>query len=241
MKTIKILHLFPTLLSLYGEHGNVAIMKKYLEKNGYEVDLVQSEYPKKEDFENAQFVYIGSGTEDNLIIAIKRLFDIKTQVKNSIENSIWLATGNALTVFSKTVTRYGNILEGLGVFDFSTDIDDENRFAGDVLTNSDNVFKSELVGFINTSSTYKNIENPLDTLLMNENLGNDKAGNKDGMLIKGFFATQMIGPFLVKNPSALQYIYEKITGEKLNLSDDEYIVKAYNSSLFELKNRLEQA
>lgn len=241
MKTIKILHLFPSLLSLYGEYGNVAIMKKYLEKNGCEVELVQSEYPKKEDFENARFVYIGSGTEDNLILAIKRLFNIKTEVKNSVESAIWLATGNALTVFSETVTRYGNVLDGLGVFDFSTDIDDENRFAGDVLTNADNVFESELVGFINTSSTYKNIKNPLDSLLMNENLGNDKADNKDGMLTENFFATQMIGPFLVKNPAALKYLYEKITGEKLNLSDDEYIVKAYNSSLFELKNRLEQA
>ena len=39
MKEIKILHLFPRLLSLYGEYGNIAVLRRTLEENGYTVDV----------------------------------------------------------------------------------------------------------------------------------------------------------------------------------------------------------
>ena len=35
MKEIKLLHLFPKLLSLYGEYGNVKIIEKCLSDKGY--------------------------------------------------------------------------------------------------------------------------------------------------------------------------------------------------------------
>ncbi len=39
MNEIKILHLFPKLLSLYGEYGNVAVLRRTLEQNGYDVQV----------------------------------------------------------------------------------------------------------------------------------------------------------------------------------------------------------
>ena len=39
MKEIKILHLFPKLLSLYGEYGNVAVLRRTLEDMGNTVTV----------------------------------------------------------------------------------------------------------------------------------------------------------------------------------------------------------
>ena len=39
MKEIKILHLFPRLLSLYGEYGNVAVLEKFLKEAGHSVTV----------------------------------------------------------------------------------------------------------------------------------------------------------------------------------------------------------
>ncbi len=43
MKEIKILHLFPKLLSLYGEYGNMAVLRSTLASNGYGVQIDQYE------------------------------------------------------------------------------------------------------------------------------------------------------------------------------------------------------
>lgn len=240
MKTIRILHLFPQLLSLYGEYGNVAIIKKYLEKNGYEVTVDECEFLTENIFENADFVYVGSGTEDNLLEADKRLADFTSEIKSSINSTTWLATGNAMTLFGKTIECSEKTVDAVGAFEYTTKLDYSKRFSGDVLTNCENIFNSELVGYINTSSVYNGIESCLLKLVMNEKLGNSKSDCCDGFIAEGFVATQLIGPFMVKNPSALQFIYEKITGEQLALNDDEYIVKAYNVACAELKNRLKQ-
>lgn len=241
MKNIRIVHLFPKLLSLYGEYGNVSIMKKYLENNEYSVTVDEYENIESGIFENADFVYIGSGTEDNLIEACERLVPYSEDVKKSVLSSVWLATGNAMTLFGKNIERFGKLTPAVNAFEYETKIDDVKRFSGDVLSDKNNIFNTEFVGYINTSSIYNGIEGGLLKLLLNGKLGNDKTSENDGFIINNFIGTQLIGPFLVKNPVALQDIYFRITGEKLILSEESYIVKAYKTALSELKHRVSQA
>ena len=40
MKEIRILHLFPKRLSLYGEYGNVAVLARTLESLGNKVEIL---------------------------------------------------------------------------------------------------------------------------------------------------------------------------------------------------------
>ena len=40
---MKILHLYPQLMNLYGEYGNVAVLKKHLEDQGEEAEVVRKE------------------------------------------------------------------------------------------------------------------------------------------------------------------------------------------------------
>ena len=233
MNEMKILHLFPKLLSLYGEYGNVAVLKNALEETGYTVSVTECE-DGKADFSAYDLVYVGSGTEDNLVVALDRLD--AAAAKASIEGGkIWLATGNAMTLFGKTVRR-GNVeAAGVGAFGYDTLIDDSKRFLGDVLTAEE----VPSLGFINTSCVYKGIENPLLTLNLGKNLGNDKASVADGIREGNFIGTQLIGPFLVKNPHQLQTVYAMLTGKTLEISADDYIAKAYQVALKELSARVE--
>ena len=128
MNEMKILHLFPKLLSLYGEYGNVAILKNALEETGYTVSVTACE-DGKADFSAYDFIYVGSGTEDNLVVALDRLD--ADAVKASIESGkVWLATGNAMTLFGKTVRRGKQEVPGVGAFGYTTTIDDSKRFLG---------------------------------------------------------------------------------------------------------------
>lgn len=235
MKEVKILHLFPRLLSLYGEYGNVAILKHTLEEKGYTVTVTQCE-DGNADYSAYDFIYVGSGTEDNLMVALERLAPYVEAVKASIEGGkVWLATGNAMTFFGKIVRRGEQTVPGVGTFGYETTIDDGKRFLGDVLTAGE----KPSLGFINTSCVYSGIENPLLTLCLGKNLGNDKSSNAEGIREGSFFGTQLIGPFLVKNPHFLQEVYTLLTGEELEIAPEDYIAKAYQVALQELSARAE--
>ena len=153
---IRIVHMFPKLLSLYGEYGNVSIFKKYLQKSGYELKIVEYEDGRLPNLNDASFVYIGCGTEENLIEGRRRLIDSEEIIKESINDkkssTVWLATGNSLSLFGKTIKWKGQEISGIGAFDFASEISSEERFATDVLSSCNNVFSSQIVGYINTSS-----------------------------------------------------------------------------------------
>ena len=162
MKEIKILHLFPKLLSLYGEYGNLLVLKTTLENHGYAVKIDPYEDGAL-TLEGYDLVYVGTGTEDNLMEAVRRLMPHSEKIAASIYGGTqWLATGNAMTLFGAEITRFGAVSKALGCFDYTTELQEERRYLGDVLTETE--FGSPLVGFINTSSVYKGISSPLLTL-----------------------------------------------------------------------------
>lgn len=232
MKELKILHVFPQLLSLYGEYGNVAVLKATLEEKGFSVSVAQCE-DGNADFDAYDFVYVGAGTEDNLMVALQRLLPQAEAVKASIAaGKVWLATGNAMALFGKTLKRT-EALPALGVFGYDTVIDDTKRYLGDVITGE----APTTLGFINTSCRYAGIDTPLMELLLNKELGNDKASPAEGIRQQNFFGTQLIGPFLVKNPHYMEMVCSLLTGEDVKLAPDSWLAKAYAVSRKELRSR----
>ena len=225
MKEIKILHLFPRLLSLYGEYGNIAVLKAALEEKNCTVTVTECEDGSAQ-YENYDFIYIGSGTEDNLVIALQRLLPNKESVAAAIRNKIWLATGNAMALFGKCLA--GNA--ALGIFGYESCIDDK-RYLGDVLTEDGSV------GFINTSCRYEGIEDPMLQLVLNKNLGNDKVFAAEGIQKDNFFGTQLIGPFLAKNPHCLAKMVSLLTGESYTPDPNGYGCKAYAVAVSQLRKR----
>lgn len=228
MKEIRILHLLPNMLSLYGEYGNVAILDHVLTQQGHRVVReVWESGPLNPDAYD--FIYIGSGTEENLKEAVRRLSPHAQVIRQSIEHGThWLATGNAMAIFGT---------DALGVLPYeSATLQNDTRFMGDVITGD--AFGAPLVGYVNTSSEYYGIKTPLFRLQYGMELGNRKGSEfVDGILCNHFYGTQLLGPVLVKNPHFLSAIAEEITGEPLTLDPNSNLCKAYAVTLQELKKR----
>lgn len=232
MKNVKILHMLPRLLSLYGEYGNVRVLEKYAP--GAEVDCWEGGELTLSGYD---LVYIGSGTEDNLLEAVKRLAPYRDAIASSVAaGTHWLATGNAMTLFGSEILRGGEKTAALGIFGYETEIAAGKRYLGDVLTEP--AFGAPLVGFVNTSCIYKGIEAPLLELKLNPNLGNDKQSAADGIREQNFYGTQLIGPVLVKNPHFLAQLAGELTGETPVIAPEENIVRAYRVAVDELTKRL---
>ncbi len=234
---IKILHLFADLMSLYGEYGNLSILNKRLTDNGHTVTIDRLNY-LPDDLEGYNLVYVGSGTEEDIIEALKRLNGATERVIKSIEKTQWLVTGTAMSILGQEVTYRDEQYKGLGIVDFITEMDYNRRYQTDAMTIDDNLFCAPVIGYINTSSTYIGIKENAFTLVLGTAMGNDKQSASDGIVDGNLFATQLIGPLLVKNPHVLEWFYNRLTGESLKIDESDHQTLAYNSALSQLKNRI---
>ena len=99
--TINIAHLFPDILNLYGENGNLKALKYALENLKIKVNIENINEDSIIDFSKYDFIFIGSGRPEFLNIVKNRLEPYKDQILNYLKlDKIFLVTGNALSIFN---------------------------------------------------------------------------------------------------------------------------------------------
>lgn len=118
---IKVLHLYHDLMNLYGEYGNIAVLCRYLEDAGIEVQLDKVSVDDSFNITDYNFVYCGAGTERNQKVALADLISHKDELKTYIKNNgTALFTGNSLEMLGKSICdRNGDTFEALSLADFT--------------------------------------------------------------------------------------------------------------------------
>lgn len=210
---IRILHLFHDLMNLYGDYGNVAVLKSRLEDQGAAVTvdcrsagdtLLAGEY---------DFIYCGSGTESKRDIALEALRAEKDALKKALDSgTLMLFTGNSWEMLGKSILNVkGKKLEGLGLFDFEVAEDPDKRITHDIIAESA-VLEKPVVGFINRCSLITPTACPLfDKVILGP--GNSSGDSTEGLHSGSFYGTGLIGPLLVKNPHMLVMFMKKLLGD----------------------------
>lgn len=225
---ITIAHLYYDLLNLYGECGNVRILKKILEEQNVDVVVKFLTVDDKLNFEDYDFVYMGMGIEDNLKIANKHLKKYKKDIQKYIEDGkYFICTGNSYELFGKEVALESETIKTLGIFGYKSKILEERKIM-EISAKTD-IIDKELIGFMNTGSTN---DNEKENFLKNIN----NTDENEGIIYKNFIGTYLIGPLLVRNPELLKLIVKKIIKEKdskyrLKKINLDFLEKAYNDCL----------
>ncbi len=234
---MKILHLYHDFLNLYGDYANVSAMERILKNSGEEVTVDRLSLGDNADFSEYDFIFIGSGTERNLRVALEDFKKYKTALEEYISGGkAALFTGNSFEMLGKSLTDCsGNTVEGLNIFEFTTAEQNKTRNTADVIFDCDFLDKP-LVGFVNKCSEIKNISSPLFKVRMG--LGNSEGDKSEGVRLNNLFCTHLTGPVLIKNPHFLIYIAEIILG-KLPESDYlKYERAGFEVTLSELCKRM---
>lgn len=233
---MKILHLYYDLMNLYGEYGNVVVLNKHLLDQGINSIIDRKSIGDDVDFKQYDFIYIGSGSERNEMLALADLKKRYKSFKEAIDNgSIIFLSGNAMELLGKKV----NNEDGLNIVNITSEFTN-NRYTGDVILKNDSI--GEVVGFINKCSIIKHDESIklFDYVFKDSNLPNDKL---EGYHIKNIYGTHVIGPILVKNPNLMKAIVLKLL-EKENVKykdiDYEFEDDSYNVTLNALKERIQK-
>ena len=182
---MKIAYLYYDFLNLYGESGNIKIISNILKYNKIKHDILYLSLDDNLEFDKYDLVYIGSGTEDNLLIALKHLSKYKNDIKKYIEdNKFMLVTGNSVDMFGKKIEDN----KALNIFDYEVTKGKRKM---------EEVYHNKILGFINNNSY------------------NSEYSDTDIIRNNNFYGTYILGPILVRNPELIKQFLNDLTNKKL--------------------------
>lgn len=220
MKELKILYLYPDMLELYGDYGNIQVLKYRLEERGYScvIDTYSIE-DLAPDFTKYDLVFAGGGADIEQNILSNDLIKYKENIKQAIDDGVFfLLICGAYQLFGKYYKDVdGNIINGLDIFPYYTEAieDRKKRCIGNVIIDVNlNGNLTKVIGFENHGGQTFDVTSPFGNVL----LGN---GNKFNDKFEGFFQTNIIatylhGPLLSKNPELADYIIKYCLDRKYN-------------------------
>ena len=240
---IKILHFYPDLMSLYGSYANVSVLKRRLEQMGSTVTVTPVLPGQEADLSDADFLYMGAGTEHAQKAALADFARYGEAVKAAAENGVtMLFAGTAMELLGTTITGAdGTVCDGIGLADF-TSVQGTKRFVEDVYGHTD-LYPEAVVGFMNKCSTISGVETPLLTSL-SLGFGNEGENTPEGFHRNNVFASQLTGPLLVKNPRMLDAVVDGIYQHRneplpVERPTDHWAEEGYRITAEQLKLRSE--
>ena len=202
---ITIGHLYPDILNLYGDKGNIAALTRRLKLRNIQYEVVTIN--DKIDFENIDILILGGGSDRDTQIANSRLIKQKDELKNYVENDgVLLALCSGFHILGKEFEVDNVKEEGLCVFDIvSSQIN--KRLIGNIIIDC-NLINSTVVGFENHNAVIKlNDYTPFGAVKYG--FGNDETKTNEGIIYKNTIGTNLHGPLLPKNPVLTDYILKK--------------------------------
>lgn len=197
---LNICHLYPDLLNVYGDKGNILILKHRAERRNIDVNIINVSIGDKFEEDKYDIVFFGGGQDYEQSIVSKDLLQNKRDsIKRYIENGkVFLSICGGYQLLGKYYTTpTGEKLKGLGVLDIYTEAG-EKRFIGNTVIFNE-MFNETYVGFENHSGrTYIGNLKPLGKVKVG--YGNNGEDGYEGCIYKNTYCTYFHGSLLSKNP-----------------------------------------
>lgn len=228
MKTLRIAHLYPKLLNIYGDNGNILTLKKRCEWRG--INVIVNEINIGDNIGENDLYFIGGGQDIQQVEVSTELQKHKSWlIEERDRMAVFLGICGGYQLFGKFYQpQDSNRIEGLGLMDVYT-IAGNSRFIGNVTSETEFTEPSTLVGFENHSGlTYLQGDTlPLGKVKVGH--GNNGKDGSEGARYKNVFGTYLHGSLLPKNPHFADYLIELAIGSKPEPIDDKLEFLTHNS------------
>lgn len=211
---IRIAHLYPDMLNLYGDRGNIIALTERMKARGIEVQTHSITMGKNFNADDYDIIFVGGGQDfeqDVLLDDLKKGKDI--EIKKAINSgTVFLAICGGYQMLGKYYKTYdGKMLEYMGALDFYTEGKQERMIGNYAFKTKEGI---TVVGFENHSGrTYlgKGVE-PLGKMI--RGFGNNGEDKTEGVRFKNTFGTYSHGPVLPKNPQLADLLISKALENK---------------------------
>lgn len=204
-RELNIVHLYPDLLNLYGDKGNIACMQKRLNWRGIATNITECMSKTDDaDIENADIIFLGGGSDREQEIVSELLLKKQDRLKAYVENNgVFVAICGGYQLLGKYYKTADTTIEGLNILDIYTEFSDKRLISNTVIES--NLFPEKTVGFENHAGrTYIGNHTPFGKVLFG--FGNTDDGGYEGVIYKNVIGTYLHGPLLPKNPMLCDYI-----------------------------------
>ncbi len=234
---LKLVHLYPLFLNIYGDVGNVKVLKNRCEWRGIDLEIEQVNIDDKLE-SGTDIYFIGGGQDRQQVEVSLEMQKNKSFFVDEYNNdSVFLGICGGYQLMGQYYQPHdAKRLDGIGILDAYT-VAGSTRFIGNVSAKMDYLTPNTLVGFENHSGlTYLNGETkPIaEVVVGNGNNGQDRT---EGARSRNAFGTYLHGSFLPKNPHFADYLIKLALKKRYNDDieleplDDTIELKAHESVL----------
>ena len=229
-----IVHLFPDLLNLYGDGGNVRVLAQRCVWRGIPVEVEAVRYGQEADLSRADIVMLGGGPDREQKLASEALFAMKDPLRDYLENDgALLAICGGYQILGRRWLMGNEEVEGLSIIDAET----VRAGAGfdrliDNIVLSSPLAEWNVVGYENHAGRTKLGKGvkPFGRVISQVGQGNDDDSGYDGALYKNCIGTYLHGPLLGKNPGIADHLIAVALQRKLDLTEMPKLVALDDSA-----------
>ena len=251
---MKIEILYPEICNLYGDLANIRYLKECLP----DAEVIRTSLQSRPRFteEAVDLVYMGTTTENGQQLALEQLRFLREPIFERIEaGGNFLVTGNAMELFGERIEEDGvEVLRGLGLFPGVARRSSINRFNSLFLGTFDPSAGSsdapsakagggeETIRVVGFKSQFGHMygtdgDHGLDDLALfvpERGPGMNRYAAGEGIRIKNFMATYVIGPLLILNPPFTKWFIENRLGVSIpHLAYEDAAMDSYNTRVAE--------
>ena len=206
---LKICHLYPDLLNLYGDQGNVVTLTRRCVARGINASVTGAPLGERVNLAEFDLLFIGGGQDAEQAVLLDELRQSRgAEIKAAIEDGkVMLAICGGYQLLGHSYkTRDGKETDFIGALDF-TSVGARERMIGDYMFEWDEPGEPvRIVGFENHSArTYLGDGvRPFGKVLAGH--GNNGEDGTEGARYLNVFGTYSHGPVLPKNPTLADWL-----------------------------------
>ena len=208
---LNICHLYPDILNLYGDRGNIITMKRRLEDRGIKVNIDECSIGQPLNADKYDIFFIGGGQDFEQEVLLRDLSSGKAQdIRTAVEEEkTFLAICGGYQMLGEYYKTWDGVqLDFIGAIGVHTIGAKERMIGNYMFRTTPESGDTVVVGFENHSGkTYLSEQvAPLGMMLSgNGNNGEDKT---EGARYKNVFGTYSHGSLLPKNPVLCDFILQ---------------------------------
>ncbi len=222
-------------LYLYGDLFNA----KYLHEMLPDADFIWTSYQDEPAFGSCpvDLIYIGSLPDHLHEVLVEKLRPHVPALREALQKgTIVLATGNAADLFGATIVQDTKTFPALGMFPYEARGTYELRYNSWLMgsfTADPPKDGSRSIPIIGNKSEYSVLftkETGHALFQLNLGLGLNYEAGLEGYHDGNFYATKMLGPFLIMNPLFSEYFLHEVLKQKdAPLPHKKELLKAFNA------------
>lgn len=207
---IVVAHLFPDLLNLYGDGGNVRVLEQRLRWRGIPVEVVRVNHGDSIDLAGVDVVMMGGSPDREQKLASADLLAMRDDLHDYIEQGgPLLAICGSYQILGREWLADGEVVAGLGLVGMTTGRPgtSADRLVNNIVLRS-SLADDPVVGYENHAGRTHldaGVE-AFGSVVSQTGLGNNEETKQDGVRYKNLLGTYLHGPLLSKNPGIADWL-----------------------------------